>query len=249
MIAALELKGLSKSFGALRANDDIDLSIREHECHAIIGPNGAGKSTLIGLLTGEILPDRGQVLLFGEDITHWSVPRRALAGLGRSFQITQIVPGFSALDNVALAVQGRSGHSFQFVADARADMRLRAPAIEALEQVGLSARADVMSEILSHGERRQLELAMALALKPRVLLLDEPMAGMGPQESALMVQRLIALKGQVTIVLIEHDMDVVFALADRVSVLVAGQVLTSGTPDEVRADRRVRAAYLGGEVA
>jgi branched-chain amino acid transport system ATP-binding protein len=244
---ALELVGLSKTFGALRATDDVYLTVAEHEYHAIIGPNGAGKTTLIGQITGELTPDAGKVRLFGRDVTDWTVPNRALAGLARSFQITQLAVGFSALDNVAFAVQARQGHSFRFLRSARSDKRLRDPALEALTRVGLEHQASVLVETLSHGERRQLELAIALAMEPRILLLDEPMAGMGPQESARLVEILASLKGQVTVLLVEHDMDAVFALADQVSVLVNGAVLMSGPAAEVRSDPRVRSVYLGDE--
>jgi len=247
MSAALTLTGLSKSFGALRATDDVSLSVQANHCHAIIGPNGAGKSTLIGQITGEIAPDAGRIAFFGADVTGWSVPRRALAGLGRSFQITQLCADFSALDNVALAVQARQGHSWRFIRAAASDASLRGPALEALARVGLEARAQTPVIALSHGERRQLELAAALAMAPRMLVLDEPMAGMGPQESERMIEILLALRGEVTILLVEHDMDAVFALADRISVLVNGALLTTADPAAVRADPAVRAAYLGGE--
>ena len=247
MSAALTLTGLNKSFGALRATDGVSLSVQANHCHAIIGPNGAGKSTLIGQITGEIAPDAGRIAFFGADVTGWSVPRRALAGLGRSFQITQLCADFSALDNVALAVQARQGHSWRFIRAAASDASLRGPALEALARVGLEARAQTPVDALSHGERRQLELAAALAMAPRMLVLDEPMAGMGPQESERMIEILQALRGEVTILLVEHDMDAVFALADRISVLVNGALLTTADPAAVRADPAVRAAYLGGE--
>ena len=247
MSAALTLTGLTKSFGALRATDNVTLSVNANDCHAVIGPNGAGKSTLIGQITGEITPDGGRIAFFDSDITGWSVPKRALAGLGRSFQITQLCADFSVLDNVALAVQARQGHSYRFLRSASADASLRNPAIEVLARVGLEARAQTRVDALSHGERRQLELAAALAMQPRMLVLDEPMAGMGPQESERMIEILQALRGKVTILLVEHDMDAVFALADRISVLVNGALLTTADPAAVRADPAVRAAYLGGE--
>ena len=247
MSAALTLTGLTKSFGALRATDNVTLSVEANDCHAVIGPNGAGKSTLIGQITGEITPDAGRIAFFDADITGWSVPRRALAGLGRSFQITQLCADFSVLDNVALAVQARQGHSYRFLRSASADPSLRNPAMEVLARVGLEARAQTRVDALSHGERRQLELAAALAMQPRMLVLDEPMAGMGPQESERMIEILQALRGKVTILLVEHDMDAVFALADRISVLVNGALLTTADPAAVRADPAVRAAYLGGE--
>jgi branched-chain amino acid transport system ATP-binding protein len=247
MSAALTLTGLTKSFGALRATDDVTLSVEANDCHAVIGPNGAGKSTLIGQITGEITPDAGRIAFFDADITGWSVPKRALAGLGRSFQITQLCADFSVLDNVALAVQARQGHSYRFLRSASADASLRNPAMEVLARVGLEARARTRVDALSHGERRQLELVAALAMQPRMLVLDEPMAGMGPQESERMIEILQALRGKVTILLVEHDMDAVFALADRISVLVNGALLTTADPAAVRADPAVRAAYLGGE--
>jgi len=247
MTAALTLTGLTKSFGALRATDNVTLSVEANDCHAVIGPNGAGKSTLIGQITGEITPDAGRIAFFDADITGWSVPKRALAGLGRSFQITQLCADFSVLDNVALAVQARQGHSYRFLRSASADASLRNPAMEVLARVGLEARAQTRVDALSHGERRQLELAAALAMNPRMLVLDEPMAGMGPQESERMIEILQALRGKVTILLVEHDMDAVFALADRISVLVNGALLTTADPAAVRADPAVRAAYLGGE--
>jgi branched-chain amino acid transport system ATP-binding protein len=245
MVDALRLDHVSKHFGALRACDGVSLAIPAGQYHGLIGPNGAGKSTLIGLITGEIKADQGRILVNNTDVTHWSVAKRARHGLGRSFQITQLVLDMSALDNVALAVQAQSGHSLRFFADARQEPGLRQPALQVLEEVGLGARANVLVQHLSHGERRQLEVAVALALRPQLLVLDEPMAGMGPHESAGMVEVLARLRGRLTLVLVEHDMDVVFALADRISVMVAGQILLSGDADEVRADARVRAAYLG----
>jgi len=245
MSAALILDGVSKSFGALRASDNVCMTIQTNDCHAVIGPNGAGKTTLIGQITGEIHPDAGNIRFFGEDITGWTTPRRALAGLGRSFQITQLCADFSVLDNVALAVQARQGHSYRFWRAAHSDPSLRDPAMEVLERIGLAARARTRVDALSHGERRQLELAAALATDPRMLVLDEPMAGMGPQESERMIEILQSLRGKVTILLVEHDMDAVFALADRISVLVNGAVLMTGDPAAVRADPAVRAAYLG----
>ncbi len=246
-VAPLVLDGLVKTFGSLRATDGLDLTLAPGELHAIIGPNGAGKSTLIGQITGEILPDAGTVRLFGTDVTGWPVEKRALAGLGRSFQITQLVPDFTAEDNVALAVQARAGSSFRFWRNARTDPRLREPARAALAATGLAGQADIRVEDLSHGEMRQLELAVALALRSRLLVLDEPMAGMSVSDSRAVVDLLAGLKGQVTILLVEHDMDAVFALADRISVLVAGRIVASGTADQIRTDPKVREAYLGSE--
>src|SRR5271168_3170651 len=207
--ALLQVEDLTKRFGGVVASDRISLALDRGELHAIIGPNGAGKTTLIGQLTGEITPDAGSVRFDGHDITALPVYRRSAIGLARSFQITSLFRDFTALDNVALAVQAHSGHSFRFWHDARRDDALRSPALAALERVGLSGRADVRVDKLSHGEHRQLEIAMALATSPRLLLLDEPMAGMGPEESGRMVAMLRELKGRITILLIEHDMETV----------------------------------------
>jgi branched-chain amino acid transport system ATP-binding protein len=241
----LEVRGLTKNFGALRASDAIDFDVKEGETHAVIGPNGAGKTTFISQLAGNLRPDAGRIVFAGEDITALAAPKRARRGLARSFQITSVYPEFSALQNVALAVQAQSGHSFRFWRDARKDASLTEPARRVLQDVGLAARADVLSANLAHGEQRQLEVAIALATRPRLLLLDEPMAGMGTEESQRMITLLASLKRKQTIVLVEHDMDAVFKLADRISVLVYGRVIASGAPEEVRANREVRAAYLG----
>nr|NUB22539.1 ATP-binding cassette domain-containing protein [Azospirillum formosense] len=244
----LSTNGLVKRFGGLAATDGLSLSVAEGELHALIGPNGAGKTTLIGQLSGELTPDSGTILFDGRDVTGLPVHKRAQRGLARSFQITSIFPSFTALDNVALAVQAHAGHSFRFWRDAARDRRLADPARAVLERVGLGARADTRADALAHGEKRQLELAMALATGPRLLLLDEPMAGMGPEDSARMVELLQELKGGVTILLVEHDMDAVFALADRITVLVRGKDLASGTPAQIRNDPAVREAYLGDEL-
>jgi branched-chain amino acid transport system ATP-binding protein len=243
--ALLEVENLTKRFGGVVASDQLSLALEQGELHAIIGPNGAGKTTLIGQLTGEIAPDAGAVRFEGRDITAVPVYRRSAIGLARSFQITSLFMDFTALDNVALAVQAHTGHSFRFWRDARRDSALREPALVALAGVGLAERAYMTVADLSHGERRQLEIAMALATKPRMLLLDEPMAGMGPEESARLIEILRRLKGGMTILLIEHDMDAVFALADRISVLVYGRIIASGDPAAIRADPIVRQAYLG----
>jgi len=243
----LAISGLHKRFGGIAASDGIDLRLHAGECHAVIGPNGAGKTTLIAQIAGEIAPDRGLILLDGIDVTGEDAPRRARRGLARSFQITCLIPSFTALENVALAVQARQGHSFRFWRDAGSDPALRGPAMEALARVGLDTRAAVPVAALAHGEQRALEIALALALQPRVLLLDEPMAGMGPTEAERMVALLAGLKGQVAMLLVEHDMDAVFRLADRVSVLVYGKIIAGGAPDVVRADPEVRRAYLGEE--
>jgi branched-chain amino acid transport system ATP-binding protein len=241
----LQIAGLTKRFGGVVASDNITLDVPRGELHAIIGPNGAGKTTLIGQLTGELTPDAGTIRFDGADITTLPVYRRSQLGLARSFQITSLFLDFTALDNVALAVQAHAGHSFRFWRNARSEPELREPARAALERVGLSGRADARVANLSHGEHRQLEIAMALATRPRMLLLDEPMAGMGPDESARMVRTLRELKQELTILLIEHDMEAVFALADRITVLVYGRVIASDTPQAVRQNPEVRDAYLG----
>ena len=245
----LEIRGLAKRFGALRASDGIDLEIREGETHAVIGPNGAGKTTLIAQLAGGIRPDDGTVRFAGEDITALSAHARARRGLARSFQITSIYPEFSALRNVMLAVQARAGHSFRFWKAMSGDEALRAPALALLDEVGLGSRAEIQAASLAHGEQRALEIAMALATKPRLLLLDEPVAGMGAEETQRMIAFLSTLKGGKTMILVEHDMDAVFSLADRVSVLVYGRIIATGTPPEIRANPEVRRAYLGEEHA
>jgi branched-chain amino acid transport system ATP-binding protein len=241
----LHIEDLTKRFGGVVASDRISLAVAPGELHAIIGPNGAGKTTLIGELAGEVAPDAGRIRFDGRDITALPTYRRSMLGLARSFQITSLFPDFTALDNVALAVQAHAGHSFRFWRDARTESTLRGPARAALDRVGLSGRADVTVSKLSHGEHRQLEIAMALATGPRLLLLDEPMAGMGPEESARMVAMLRELKRELTILLIEHDMEAVFALADRITVLVYGRVIATGAPEAVRANAEVRRAYLG----
>ena len=243
--ALLEIEELTKRFGGVIASDSISLCVPKGELHAIIGPNGAGKTTLIGQLAGEIVADAGRIRFEGRDVTALPTDRRSQLGLARSFQITSLFLDFTVLDNVALAVQAHAGHSFRFWRDARSESELRAPARTALARVGLAGRADVVVSNLSHGEHRQLEIAMALATRPRMLLLDEPMAGMGPDESARMVQTLRELKRELTILLIEHDMEAVFALADRITVLVYGRIIASGTPEAIRANAEVRQAYLG----
>jgi len=245
----LQVSDLTKRFGGILASDGISLEVPVGELHAIIGPNGAGKSTLIGQLAGEISPEKGRIFFNGCDITHLPTHRRSALGLARSFQITSLFLDFTVLDNVALAVQAHAGHSFRFWQPARREAKLRGPARAALARVGLESRADVICANLSHGEHRQLEIAMALATAPRMLLLDEPMAGMGPDESARMIALLDELKGEQTILLIEHDMDAVFRLADRITVLVDGRVIACGTPDDIKADAEVRQAYLGGQAA
>ena len=236
---------MTKSFGALRVTDAVSLDIPRGELHALIGPNGAGKTSLIHQLSGSLASDSGRIVFEGEEVTGLPMHARARRGLVRSFQITSILPRFTALENVALAVQSRSGSSFRFLGDAAREARLNEEAMEALALIGLAERASRIAGTLSHGEKRGLELAIALALGPKLLLLDEPMAGAGDGESEALVAILRALKSRVTILLVEHDMQAVFALADRISVLVNGSVIATGQPDAVRADAQVRAAYLG----
>lgn len=243
----LATEDLVKKFGGVTATDRLSLSVTEGELHAVIGPNGAGKTTLVAQLAGELAPSAGRIRFAGVDITTLGMAARAQRGLARSFQIASLCREFSALDNVALAVQAQSGHSFRFWHAARSDESLRAPARAILAQVGLAERQDVPAGLLAHGEQRQLELAMALAGKPRLLLLDEPMAGMGQADSAVMIALLRTLKRCYAILLVEHDMDAVFALADRISVLVYGRCIATGAPEEIRADAAVRDAYLGEE--
>ena len=243
----LEIEQLSKAFGALIATDDVTLRIRKGETHALIGPNGAGKTTLVGQLTGELTPDAGRIIFDGRDITGLATAQRARLGLARSFQITSIFGSFTAEGNVALAVQATEPHSFRFWRPAERIARLREPARKLLADVGLGRVGRLLASRMSHGQHRQLELGMALATHPVMLLLDEPMAGLGIEESRAMSNLLASIKGRYTILLIEHDMDVVFSLADRISVLVGGRLVASGTAEEIRNDPGVRVAYLGAE--
>jgi branched-chain amino acid transport system ATP-binding protein len=247
MSALLSIEKLVKRFGGLTATDYVDFSVSAGEVHAIIGPNGAGKTTLISQLAGELHPDEGTIRFDGRDISRASVPERSLLGLGRSYQISQIFRDFSALQNVMLAVQAHAGHSFSFFRPAAREAALVGPAEAALRQVGLGERMHVPAAAMAHGEHRQLELAMTLATGPKLLLLDEPMAGMSQAESEEMVQLLKGLKGKYGVILVEHDMDAVFALADRVSVLVYGRVVATGTPDDIRNNQDVKDAYLGDQ--
>jgi branched-chain amino acid transport system ATP-binding protein len=243
----LRVENLVRRFGGIVATDNLSLDVAKGELHAIIGPNGAGKTTLISQLTGQLAPSAGTIHFAGRDVTHLPAWRRSALGLARSFQITSLLPDFTAADNVALAAQAHDGHSFYFWGNARKERHLRDAALSALARVGLERRADVVVSKLSHGEQRELELAVALATKPQLLLLDEPMAGLGSTESARMVKLLQELRREVTIVLVEHDMDAVFALADRITVLVYGRVIASDLPAAIRGNEEVKRAYLGDQ--
>jgi branched-chain amino acid transport system ATP-binding protein len=243
----LQLKNLCKSYGALRVTDDVSLEVAAGELHAIIGPNGAGKTTLIHQISGLASPNSGSIIFHGHDVTRLPMAERAKRGLVRSFQITSILPRFSALENVAIAAQAQHGSSFRFFGNAAAEADLNDIAMELLTRFGLAARALVPAGQMSHGEKRQLEIAIALAAKPKLLLLDEPLAGTSHDESQRLIGTLQELRRELPIVLIEHDMDAVFALADRVSVLVYGRIIASGPPQSVRDNADVRAAYLGEE--
>jgi len=246
-MSLLAVTGLVKRFGGLTATDGVDLAVEAGELHAVIGPNGAGKTTLINQLSGELVPDAGRIEFEGRDITALPVHERALAGFSRSYQITSVFPEFTAQQNVMLAAQAHAGHSFRFLQPVAKETALIDVARAALDQVGLLDRADKEAIAMAHGEHRQLEIAMTLATKPKMLLLDEPMAGMGQHESEAMIALLSRLKGAYGIILVEHDMDAVFALADRISVLVYGRVIASDTPAAIRSNQEVRMAYLGDE--
>ena len=247
MDAALEATGVTKRFGGLAALTDVDLTLGSDELLAIIGPNGAGKTTLISVLAGSVSSDEGSILLKGKSVTAWNVNRRASHGLVRSFQVVSTFPELTARENVTLASQVHRGGNFNFWHSADADPVVQSAALAQLQFVGLDDRSDVPVHRLSHGERRLLELALVLACKPRVLLLDEPMAGLGAKEAREMVGFIAQLKGRMAIILVEHDMDAVFSLADRVMVMAAGKVVACGPPDNIRADPAVRLAYLGDE--
>lgn len=246
-MSLLSVKGLVMRFGGLLATDHLDLEVEPGELHAVIGPNGAGKTTLINQLSGELQPSEGKILLNGRDVTRLPVDKRALAGIARSYQITSVFLEFSVLENVVLAVQASEGHSFRFWRPVLSDASLVEPARELLATVGLADQANTRVAILAHGARRQLEIAMTLAMRPKLLLLDEPMAGMSRHESLAVIELLQKLKGRYSIVLVEHDMDAIFALADRISVLVYGKPIACGTAEEVRSNAEVRTAYLGDQ--
>ena len=241
----LAIQGLHKHFGGVIATEDVNLDVAQGQIHAIIGPNGAGKTTLIGQLSGQLRPDEGDILFAGQSLLPYNTAQRARMGLARSFQITSVILPMTLLQNVMLAVQGNSGHSYRFWAPASADRDLRDAAMACLAEVGLEQRADQLAATVSHGEQRQLEVAMALAMKPRLLLLDEPMAGMGKEEGARMIEILQHLRGEITILLVEHDMDAVFSLADQLSVLVNGHIIATDTVASIRANVEVQKAYLG----
>ena len=243
----LEIIDLEKHFGGITAVNKVNLRVDENEIHAIIGPNGAGKTTLISQVAGELKADSGQSRLLNQDITSLRPAQRARMGLARSFQITNVMLPMTLIENVSIAVQNRKGHSFRFWKSALEDNELIEEAMQALRMVGLDDRANRIASEVSHGEHRQLEIAMAIAMEPELLLLDEPTAGMGPEESADLIQILQRVKGQKTVLLIEHDMDAVFSLADQISVLVYGQIIATGSKEEIRANPEVQNAYLGEE--
>lgn len=243
--AVLSVDGLVKRYGGLLVTDKVTFDLRRGEVHAIVGPNGAGKTTLLGQLSGEVQSDAGRIFFESQDITNLPTHRRAQLGLARSFQITSVFIDLTVLENVIVAVQAKQGHSFRFWQKAMGDGRLTRPAQALLEKVGLADQSARPAAELSHGQHRQLEIAIALAGAPQVLLLDEPMAGMGIEDSARLTRMLQRLKGSVSMLLVEHDMDAVFALADRITVLVYGQGIVTGTPAEIRANAEVRRAYLG----
>ena len=245
----LELRGVSKRFGGVVATDDVTLDVVRGEVHALIGPNGAGKTTLVAQVSGVLPTDMGRIVFNGADVTRLTPHARVRAGLARSYQITSIFRRFSVLDNLALAVQARSGSSFSLWRPLRTERALFDEAAAIAKEIGLGERLSVAAATLAHGEQRALEVGLALATRPQLVLLDEPMAGMGPQESARMIALLEKVRAQVTVLLVEHDMDAVFRLANRISVLVNGRLLATGAPQAIRADPAVRKAYLGEELA
>ncbi len=243
----LKVQGLNKHFGGVVATDNLDFDVEPGEIHAVIGPNGAGKTTFVAQIAGMIKSDSGSIMFDGGEIAGLSAHARSRRGLARSFQITSIFKEFTVIENVAMSIQAHDGHSFRFWRRANTDPALMDPARALLDRVGLGARAEIVASNLAHGEQRQLEIAMALATGPKLLLLDEPTAGMGPEDSQSMAAFLRDIKGEYSMLLIEHDMDTVFALADRITVLVYGRAIATGTPEEIRGNDEVRAAYLGEE--
>ena len=245
----LKVRGLNKHFGGVFATDNLDFEVLPGEIHAVIGPNGAGKTTFVAQLAGMLKPDSGEIVFDGRDLTALSAPERSRLGLARSFQITSIFKNFTVIENVALSIQAHAGHSFRFWRAAATDPSLTEPAQKLLDEIGLGARAGIVAGNLAHGEQRQLEIAMALATAPKLLLLDEPTSGMGSEESDRMREFLAGIKGNYSMLLIEHDMDTVFTLADRITVLVYGRAIATGEPAAIRANEEVKAAYLGEDEA
>jgi branched-chain amino acid transport system ATP-binding protein len=245
----LEIRGLSKRFGGVVATDDVTLEVARDEVHALIGPNGAGKTTIVAQLSGSLSPDAGEIIFLGANLTHAPQHVRVRAGLARSYQITSIFKRFTVLDNLALAVQARTGSSLSFWRPVATEQALFDAARAIAADIGLGERVDVIAGTLAHGEQRALEVGLALATRPKLVLLDEPMAGMGPEESQRMIELIGRTRSRVAVLLVEHDMDAVFRLADRISVLVNGRLIMTGTPAEVRANAEVRRAYLGDEGA
>jgi len=245
----LLLSAVAKRFGGVLATDGVSLEVAAGEVHALIGPNGAGKTTLVNLISGGLAVDQGDILFEGRKVTHLSQHARVLSGLARSYQITSIFRSFSVLENLALAVQARSGTSFSFWRPVERERFLFEEASSIAAEVGLEEKEESLAATLAHGEQRALEVGLALATAPRLVLLDEPMAGMGPEESQRMVRLIERIRARVSVLLVEHDMDAVFRLADRISVLVNGRILATGKPEEIRANAEVRRAYLGDEVA
>jgi len=242
----LQVRGLSKNFGGLAAVDDVSLDVKVGELHAVIGPNGAGKTTLINMLSGDLSPSAGSVLFRGIEMAHLASERRSRLGVGRSYQKVNIFPAFSVLENCRLGTQSREPHPLNWLRDAMSYDRVLENARRALSAVGLANRAAMIAATLSHGEQRQLEIAMSLATDPQLLLLDEPLAGMGTEESLNMVELIGELTANHAILLVEHDMDAVFRLAQVLTVMVNGKILASGAPEAIRANREVQSAYLGG---
>jgi branched-chain amino acid transport system ATP-binding protein len=245
----LELANVSKHFGGVFATDDVTLDVKRGEVHALIGPNGAGKTTLVAQISGDLASDSGTIVFEGADVTHAPQHRRVRAGLARSYQVTSIFRRLSVLDNLALAVQARSGSSFSFWRPVASESALADEARALAAQIGLSAREGAVAATLAHGEQRALEVGLALATRPKLVLLDEPTAGMGPEESQAMIALVERIRSQVAVLLVEHDMDAVFRLADRISVLVSGRVIASGAPEAIRSHPEVRKAYLGESAA